>query len=91
MSDSTDQHFSPDVPGSDVVGGPELGARWLPEGSERGGKGVGVFRVRDGPLSAQRIHFDRLILVEQLGVPSPASGRLTALWSAQPKTLGNPA
>ena len=43
-----------------------------PTGREFGGKGVGIFEVRDGRLSAQRIYFDRMILVEQLGIPVPA-------------------
>jgi len=43
-----------------------------PTGREFGGKGVGIFEVRDGRLAAQRIYFDRLILVEQLGIPVPA-------------------
>lgn len=38
-------------------------------GREFGGKGVGIFGVRDGRLSSQRIYFDRLLLVEQLGIP----------------------
>jgi hypothetical protein len=42
-----------------------------PTGREFGGKGVGIFEVRDGRLSAQRIYFDRMILVEQLGIPVP--------------------
>jgi ketosteroid isomerase-like protein len=43
-----------------------------PTGREFGGKGVGIFEVRDRRLSAQRIYFDRLVLVEQLGIPVPA-------------------
>ena len=43
-----------------------------PTGREFGGKGVGIFEVRNGRLSAQRIYFDRLILVEQLGITVPA-------------------
>jgi ketosteroid isomerase-like protein len=37
-------------------------------GLEVGGKGVGVFEVRDGRISAQRIYFDRMIIAEQLGL-----------------------
>jgi ketosteroid isomerase-like protein len=47
------------LPGGDVA----------PTGREVGGKGVGIFEIRDGRLSAQRIYFDRMILVEQLGLP----------------------
>ena len=41
-------------------------------GREFGGRGVGIFEVRGDRLSAQRIYFDRMILVEQLGIPVPA-------------------
>ena len=40
-----------------------------PSGIEIGGKGVGIFEIRDGRLSAQRIYFDRMLLVEALGLP----------------------
>jgi ketosteroid isomerase-like protein len=40
-----------------------------PTGIEIGGKGVGIFEIRDGRLSAQRIYFDRMPLVEALGLP----------------------
>jgi ketosteroid isomerase-like protein len=43
-----------------------------PTGREFGGKGVGVFEIRDGRLSAQRIYFDRMIVLEQLGILMPA-------------------
>ncbi len=41
-------------------------------GREFGGRGVGIFEVRGDRLSAQRIYFDRMILVERLGIPVPA-------------------
>lgn len=43
-----------------------------PTGREFGGKGVGVFEIRDGRLSTQRIYFDRMIVLEQLGILDPA-------------------
>lgn len=43
-----------------------------PTGQEFGGKYVGVFEFRDGRISAQRIYFDRMIVVETLGMPIPA-------------------
>lgn len=43
-----------------------------PTGRQFGGKGVGVFEIRDGRLSAQRIYFDRMIVLEQLGLLAPA-------------------
>jgi limonene-1,2-epoxide hydrolase len=43
-----------------------------PTGREFGGKGVGIFEVSKGRLSAQRIYFDGLTIVEQLGLPVPA-------------------
>jgi ketosteroid isomerase-like protein len=43
-----------------------------PTGRRFGGKYVGVFELRDGKIAAQRIYFDRLIIVEQLGAPEPA-------------------
>jgi ketosteroid isomerase-like protein len=43
-----------------------------PTGLEFGGKGVGIFEVRDGRISAQRIYFDRMVLVEMLGIPVAA-------------------
>lgn len=39
-----------------------------PTGREFGGKGVGVFEIHDGRLCAQRIYFDRMIVLEQLGL-----------------------
>jgi ketosteroid isomerase-like protein len=46
-----------------------------PTGREFGGKGVGIFELRDGRISAQRIYFDRMVLVEMLGIPVPAPVR----------------
>lgn len=42
-----------------------------PTGHEFAGKYVGVFEFRDGRISAQRIYFDRMILVKALGMPLP--------------------
>lgn len=44
-----------------------------PTGHEFGSKYVGVFEFRDGRISAQRIYFDRMVLVEMLGMPVPAA------------------
>jgi ketosteroid isomerase-like protein len=43
-----------------------------PTGREFGSKYVGVFEFRDGRISAQRIYFDRMVVVEMLGMPVPA-------------------
>ena len=43
-----------------------------PTGHEFGAKYVGVFGFRDGRISAQRIYFDRMVIVEMLGMPVPA-------------------
>jgi ketosteroid isomerase-like protein len=37
-----------------------------PSGNQVGGKYVGVFELRDGRISAQRLYYDRLALVEQM-------------------------
>ena len=43
-----------------------------PTGNEFGAKYVGVFEFRGGRISAQRIYFDRMVIVEMLGMPVPA-------------------
>ena len=35
-------------------------------GNQIGGKYVGVFELRDGRISAQRVYYDRLIVAEQM-------------------------
>ena len=37
-----------------------------PSGNQVGGKYVGVFELRGGRISAQRLYYDRLALVEQM-------------------------
>ena len=39
-----------------------------PTGKELVGVGVGVFEVAGGRITAQRIYFDRMLIVEQLGL-----------------------
>ena len=41
-------------------------------GKQFGGKYVGVFEVTGGKISAQHVYYDRMIVVEQLGMPQPA-------------------
>jgi ketosteroid isomerase-like protein len=45
-----------------------------PTGHEIGGKYVGVFEVRDGRIAAQRVYFDRLAVVEQVGALPVSTG-----------------
>jgi limonene-1,2-epoxide hydrolase len=54
--------------------GIQTGPLWTPGGDipatgrEVGGKYVGVFELRDGRIAAQRVYFDRLSILEQLGL-----------------------
>ncbi len=67
------------VMSENVAEGTQTGALVSPSGvfpatgRRFGGKYVGVFELRDGRIAAQRIYYDRLALVEQLGMPEPGA------------------
>ena len=67
------------VMSENTVAGTHTGTLVLPvgelpaTGKPFGSKYVGVFEVADGRITAQHVYFDRLVVVETLGMPQPAA------------------